>query len=103
MRPAAQSQGAAGVFRLRSNGQADEWRIQLPQPAALFPELDLSEVGPVARFRGWRASDLTHCEEVTSKILRESSIKSSELRCPSRFDRITTPNCRSGKRYSTLL
>jgi hypothetical protein len=50
MCPAAQSQGAARVFRFRSNGQADEWRIRLPQPAALFPELDLSEVGPVARF-----------------------------------------------------
>ena len=50
MCPAAESQGAARVFRFRSNGQADDWRIQLPQSAALFPELDLSEVGPVARF-----------------------------------------------------
>jgi hypothetical protein len=27
MRPAAQSHGAARVFRFRRNGQADEWRI----------------------------------------------------------------------------
>jgi hypothetical protein len=38
------------VFKFRSNGQADEWRIQLPQPAALFLELDLPEIGRNARF-----------------------------------------------------
>jgi hypothetical protein len=48
--PGAQSQGAARVFRLRSNGQADDWRIQLPQPAALFLALDLPEIGRNARF-----------------------------------------------------
>ncbi len=31
-------------------GEANEWRVQLPQPAALLPELDLPETGPVARF-----------------------------------------------------
>jgi hypothetical protein len=38
------------VLRFRRNGQADEWRIQLPQPAALFLELDLPEIGRNARF-----------------------------------------------------
>jgi len=34
----------------RSDGQADERRSTAAAVAALFPELDLSEVGPVARF-----------------------------------------------------
>jgi len=41
---------ALRVFRFRSNGQADEWPVQLPQPAALFLELDLPETGRNARF-----------------------------------------------------
>ena len=38
------------VFRFRRNVQADEWRIQLPQPAALLLELDLPEIVRNARF-----------------------------------------------------
>src|SRR5271170_6692921 len=45
-----EGQGAPRVFRFRSNRQADERGLQVPQSATLFPELDLPEAGAVARF-----------------------------------------------------